>query len=148
MFPAHAPRRTICGLIALALACLALVACNPYPRRVMRLTGTEFRPRPQDYPIAVTENNYETPYIALAAVTTKPYNINEIDTAGPQQLRQMARELGGDAVVRMSRNAMVVEEVDYRPGEVLKVGTRFEDKYTLSGIVVRFKREDEATAKQ
>ena len=140
-------RRAFSGVVVLVFACGILMGCNPYPRRVMHLTGTQFNPRPADYPIAVTESDYETPYVALAAITTKPYGINEIDVVGPQELRQMARDLGGDAVVRMSRNAMVVEQVAYRPGEVLRVGTQFEGKYSMSGVVVRFKRAEEENSK-
>lgn len=121
---------------------LTIAACASYPRRTLRLTGTEFRPRPPDYPIALTEDDYKTPYVALAVITTRAYQDEVVDVAGRQDLEQMARELGGDAVVRISRNALVVEDLAYRPGEVLRIGTRFEGKSSLSGVVVRFRREE------
>jgi len=135
-------------VIGLVLASLLLTSgCARAVGRVQRLTQQVYPPRPSDYPIQITEADFETdlvrddPYVEIAIVTSRAYDDRVIDIAGPADLRKLARALGGDAVIRVVRNGVVREEFGYRPGNLTRRGARFTDQCTLSGIVVRFKRE-------
>ena len=130
-------------VICLVLASLLLATgCARAVGRVQRLTQQAFPPRPSDYPIQITEADFkDDPYVEIAIATSRAYDDRMIDVAGPADLRKLARALGGDAVIRIVRNGVVREEFGYRPGNLMRRGARFTDQCTLSGIVVRFKRE-------
>ena len=102
---------------------------------IVLLHEKNFAPRPPDYPIAVTEADFKEPYVQIAQVTTSPYDDRMVDSLGKQELRELARRLGGDAVVHVSRNLQVIEEKTYRPwfGGWLSPGTRFVDTSSLAG---------------
>jgi hypothetical protein len=126
--------RTVTGfaLVTLLLCAATLAGCHsntsPYP------------PRPPDYPIELTEYDFKESYEELGQAKTAPYDDRLLDTQGMGELRKIARKMGGDAVVRISRNSDISEEVGYRPGALLRVGTKFVNKTSLTGVVVRFRR--------
>ncbi len=120
--------------LAALLLCAATLSAGCHSNK------SPYPPRPPDYPIELTEYDYKEPYEELGQVKTDPYDDRLIDTQGMGELRKMAREMGGDAVVRISRNSDISEEVGYRPGALLRVGTKFVNKTSLTGVVVRFKR--------
>jgi len=130
---------------AAALLCLGLglgASCTGNERHVLPLTHTRYPQRASEYPIALTESDYDTPYVPLALVTSKPYYDSELEDAGSEELRAMARRLGGDAVIRISRNARVANEPRTHAAEPHAGPPQLEGKSTLSGIVVRFKDEE------
>ena len=137
-------------IVALALV-LATAGCSLNRLQeptIVLLHEKSFAPRPPDYPIAVTEADFKEPYVQLAQVTTSPYDDRMVDSLGEQELRELARRLGGDAVVQVVRNRQVIEEKIYRPwfGGWLSPGTRFVDTSSLTGAVVRFERANPAPA--
>jgi len=130
--------------LGLAVLLLAGQGCSLRPLyrpHIYRLSPGFHTPRPPDYPISLTEADYRESYIEIAEVTTSPYDDRLVDSLGRSQLRDIARKLGGDAVIRITRNSVIVEETGYRPGALLRYGTRFVDKQSLTGVVVRFKRD-------
>jgi hypothetical protein len=74
-----------------------------------------YPPRPPDYPIELTEYDYKEAYEELGQVKTRAYDDRLLETQGMSELRTIARQMGGDAVVRISRNSDVSEEIGYRP---------------------------------
>jgi len=127
----HRPRHFLLLLVLLSLGCATPVA-------IQRYAVHSYPARPADYPIALFDGECPDHYELLAKMTTRPYDDRDVDIIGKAELQSMARKLGGDAVVRLSRDAVMREEVGYSPGALLRVGTHFVDRYKLSGIVVRY----------
>lgn len=109
-------------------------------KRIRRIADEKYSPRPPEYPIHVTGGDLANPYRELAVVTTRAYDERVIEVAGMADLRTIACELGGDAVVRVVHNGVVAEEFGYDPGSLTRWGTRFDPRYTLTGVVVRYER--------
>jgi hypothetical protein len=128
-----------CLLCAAAAAPLLCSACATGPK-IRIVSDGAYAPRPHDYEIALTENDFKEPYVEIAQVTTRFYEDRMVDQLCRVELRRAARKLGGDAVVRIGREALTGEELGYRPGGLFRRGTRFVDKYALTGVVVRFDR--------
>lgn len=122
-------------------AVVFLGACS-YGTRIERLSDTFYNPRVTNYEIAVTEYDYKEPYDEIAIVTTKAYDDRQVEVAGMSEMRRTARKLGGDAVVRLSRDGVVRNEIGYRPANLTNLGPVFVDKYVLRGVVVRFRRPE------
>jgi hypothetical protein len=134
------------GAIALAALVAVLAGCSLAGRtgaEVERLAPQTFAPRPADYPISLTQGDYQEPYTEIAAVRTDFYEERHIEARGNAQLREMARETGGDAVIGIARENKVMEKLDYQPGGYLRTGTEFKEKAALTGVVVRFTRGGE-----
>lgn len=137
-------RRAGAAMAGATLA-IAIQGCglhNLHGPRIERHVLYRFLPRPSDYPIVLSETTFVEPHIAIATVTTRPYDDRLVESLGKSELRKTARRLGGDGVIRITRNSRVVEEFGYRPGNLLRYGPAFVDKVSLTGIVVRFKREE------
>lgn len=118
------------------VALLAFGCASPATYRP--LTSEHFPQRPADCPVVISDGSCEQPYTAIAEVTTQPYESRILDVAGRQELEKMARRLGGDAVIRVARNDVTREEFGYRPGALFRLGTRFVDRSTLTGVVVQY----------
>ena len=131
------PAPTACFVLSVLVL---LAGCGPRIQ-VHYLAHEHYAQRPKGYPISITEYDYEEAYEEVAQVTTRAYDDRTVDVLGRSELRDIARRLGGDAVIQVSRTGEVSEEFGYRPGNLTRLGTRFVDHYVLSGIVVRFKRE-------
>ncbi|NQU43034.1 hypothetical protein HQ520_07100 [bacterium] len=132
-------RRNILLLISALLLVAAAAGCARWPR-IERITPTRFAPRPPDYPIALTHKDFDEPYSPIAVVATRPHEARLVDKAGQEELRAIARKLGGDAVVQIAYEGALDEDIGYHPGAFLRVGPRLEDKISLKGLVVRFDR--------
>ncbi|MBN1867767.1 hypothetical protein JW916_10785 [Candidatus Sumerlaeota bacterium] len=128
----------VCVLVAAAI--LSSACATGY--NVRRISDRAYAPRPRDYKIALTENDFKEPYVEIAQVTTRYYEDRLVDQLGRVDLSRAARKLGGDAVIRIARNAILGQEAAYRPGALFHRGTQFVDKYSLTGIVVRFARDE------
>lgn len=109
---------------------------------VRMLTGERATPRPAEYPISLTPNDYQEPYEEIAVIQTRSCRDDMLDTIGTADLRDLARKVGADAVVHVSRRSETGEEVAYRPGNLLRSGTRFVERSALVGVAVRFRREE------
>jgi hypothetical protein len=136
------------GLLSISIPCLFASGCATVSNDIgavfnIRMISTRsYDARPSNYEIALTENDFKEPYIEIAEVRTHAYEDRLVDQLGRNELRRVARDLGGDAVIRIARNAVVREEMAYRPGNFYRIGTQWVDKYTLSGVVVRFTRNE------
>ena len=126
--------RSVCVILVL----MGLAAACGTPGVINPLSRHSYPARSANYPIALFDDVCPQPYEVIAEVTTKAYDDRVVDITGKEELRAMARKMGGDAVIRVSRNGVVREEVGYRPGALFRMGTRFVDRYTLSGVVVRY----------
>ena len=129
--------------IVLALSVALLASCGT-PSTVRMIRPGPYAERPENYPILLTENGIDRPYEIIAEVTSSPYDARVLDEAGNAELRGFARKYGGDAVIKISREDNVAEEYGYRPGNLLRMGTKFVTRSTLSGLVVRFTGPDPA----
>ena len=136
----NAMRWTALTGLLLGLA-LAASACSTN-RSMRMLTAERFARRLPDYPIELTESDYQEPHREIAVLTTGFYREDLLDTAGRAELRRLARRVGADAVVKISRRGETSEEVAYRPGNLFRTGTRFVEKTALTGVAVRFEREE------
>ncbi len=136
MFKAPAHRH---ALLALVVA-LCTVGCGPRAG-VRMLTTYDYSAYPADYPVVVTEDDLDVPYTEVAEVWTRPFDDRALETAGTAELRDIARGLGGDAVVHVTRDIELYEKLGYRPGNLLRHGTRFEDGWVLRGVVVRLRKQ-------
>jgi len=128
-----------------ALACLAS-ACRlgvglPQTARTRMAADRSYAPRPHDYPIFLTEGDVQEPYEVLGTAQSRSCRENEIDALGPAELRQSARQMGGDAVIHVAKTPTLTEELGYRPGSLSRTGTRFVTQYVMSGTVIRFVRD-------
>jgi hypothetical protein len=115
---------------------LCLLACTP-ATRVVRLSPTEYAPRSEDYPIRFyRESLPECPYEEIGMVVSRQRHILISMDAVAESLRDKARELGGDAVIRLS-------EQDQIQGAVISSrGVKLDRDPVLSGTVIRFTRAD------
>jgi len=127
------PLMSLCFLFALG--------CATTGPRIERQIQQTFPPRPPDYPIQITSGQYTDPCVEIAEVTTQAYDDRLVDDLGKAELRRIARTLGGDAVVRVTRNGVFEEEGRRKRWPFYKFGFPVEDRLSLTGIVVRFKRE-------
>lgn len=128
---------------ALTICALAWTACAA-PRfysSSTRYAGPSFAPRPDNYPIHVTDKDFTEPYVALGEVTSGAYDDRTVEVAGREELCQMARRMGGDGIVRLSRTYVEKREVSNAPEHILGIGLRDKTLVVLGGIVVRFKHE-------
>lgn len=115
---------------------LCLLGCTP-ATRVVRLSPTEYDPRPEHYPIRLyRESLPECPYEEIGIVTSRQrHKLISMDTVA-ESLREKARELGGDAVIRLS-------EQDQIQGAVVSSSeVKLDRDPVLSGTVIRFTRPD------
>jgi len=115
---------------------LCLLGCTP-ATRVVRLSPTEYEPRPEEYPIRFyRESLPECPYEEIGIVTSRQRHILISMDAVAESLREKARRLGGDAVIRLS-------EQDQIQGAVISSrGVKLDRDPVLSGTVIRFTRAD------
>jgi len=140
-------KTTLLTRLAPAIALVALVAavsgCSVLDRtraQVEYLAAQTYAPRPPDYPISLTKGDYQEPYTEIALIRTGFYDERHVEARGNAQLREVAREIGGDAVIGIARESQVVEAIDYQAGGLLRTGTEFEERIALTGTVVRFVR--------
>jgi hypothetical protein len=145
--PSHLPLflslRSLASFWSFLPLCLLLTvgcATTQWPK-IERQISQSFPARPPDYPILITTGQYTEPSIEIAAVTTQPYDDRFLDDLGKAELRRIARSLGGDAVIRVTRNGVFEEEGRHKKWPFYKFGFPVEDKFSLTGIVIRFKRE-------
>lgn len=124
----------------LLLTCLLALAACAGSGRVQHLADQSFPSRPEDYPISITEGDYADPYLELALVKTPMYRLDQVDKAGTAELRRMARDLGGDAVIQVRMMGGIGEQRGYRFGNLSRRGSHPESRYLLTGMVVRFHR--------
>jgi hypothetical protein len=127
----------LCVLVALASAC----SYTGYRPAIQHIGTERHKPRPADYPIAVTERDFAQPYHPIAQVRSGDHDARLVEVAGFEELRAIARKIGGDAVVRVTRDAVVRDKVGYNPGYLFRRGQAMEERIVLSGVVVRFIRE-------
>lgn len=129
----QAVRRAIPAIVAMA-ALTILSGCSYF-----MYTGPSHS---DDYPISLTEGDYQEPYVELREVSTKLYDDRVVESLGKAELKKLARKYGGDAVIHITRSGAVTEEFGYAPGTLYRFGTRYVSKTRMSGIVIRFKREE------
>ena len=110
--------------------------------RVSMVTKGRVSARPADYPISLTAEDYQEPYDEIAVIRTHPCGDDMLDTVATAELRDLARQVGADAVLHISRRSETGEEIAYRPGNLLRQGTRFVERSELVGTAVRFKRPE------
>jgi hypothetical protein len=129
-------RLTIFGFAVITLGIL-LSGCGKFSSDIDYLSSARYPAQPDDAEITITEGDLDTGYTEIAMVTTKSYDDRMVESAGRAELRRLARKVGGDAIINMTRDSNVEEEWTYRPGNLLRSGMRFTNRSTLSGIVVR-----------
>jgi hypothetical protein len=126
----------------LPLCLLLTIGCaTPSGPKIERQISQSLPARRPDYPILITTGQYADPSIEIAAVTTQAYDDRLVDDLGKAELRRIARSLGGDAVVRLTQNGVFEEEGRHKRWPFYKFGFPVENKLSLTGIVIRFKRE-------
>jgi hypothetical protein len=125
-------------LVALLIGCASSGTCH-------RLTAERFPPRPGNHSILVTEGDCAQPYQVIAEVASRPHDARILDVVGRAEIEKMARDLGGDAVIRVARDTATREEIGYQIGRPLRRGTNFVERTTLTGVVVRFAENAPAT---
>ena len=96
--------------------------------KIDRYPGETFSANPSDHPIRITEKDFSEPYIVLGEVTTKGYDDRVVDVAGKEELCRLARSIGGDGVIRMSRKYVEKREWGPAPEKVSGYGVRDQDK--------------------
>ncbi len=123
---------------------LAANACNlsGYRPKIDYLTPERYNPRPPSYPIPVTKEDFDHPYKVLAQVRTSDYDQRMVEVSGYEELRSMARRIGGDAVIRVVWDSQVRDNIDYDPGVFINWRQEMEERVILTGLVVRFEREN------
>ena len=125
----------------LLVACLtaSLSACVAQRGRVTVLRS--YPPRTADYPIFLTEGAVEEPHETIATVQTGCYEEWELRERGRAELRETARRLGGDAVLRIQRQPRVTEKPALLRTRASRVGTKLVTAFYYTGTVVRFIRD-------
>ncbi len=134
-------------LLILLISAIYLSSCSlvhsPNRPKIQPLLSKDFPQRPPDYPISVTTDDYQQPYIRVAIVTTRVYDPALVDSVGISEIKRLARRVGADAVVNIKRNMQTVEQYGYQPNAFFRYSTRYVDRTALEGIAVRFVRESE-----
>lgn len=130
----------LCLFLALG-GMLLLTACTGpmLLSKIDRYPGEIFPPNPPDHPIRITEKDFSEAYIVLGEVTSKGYDDRVVEVAGKEELCRMARNMGGDGVIHLSRKYVEKREWGAAPETVSGYGMRDQDKVILNGFVVRFK---------
>jgi hypothetical protein len=139
--------RKILSAIILLTAFLLLASCtfvhSPKRPMIQPLLHVDYPQRPADYPISVTTDDYDQPYIRVAILTTRVYDPVLVDSVGVSELKNLARRIGADAVVNVKRNMQTVEQYGYQPNAFFRYSTRYVDRTALEGVAVRFVRKSE-----
>jgi hypothetical protein len=130
--------------IYLLLTLLVLLSCTACTgpalhAQINRYPGQVYPPNPADHPIRISEKDFPEAYTVLGEVTTKGYDDRVVDIAGKEELCRLARALGGDGVIRISRKYVEKQEWGAAPETVSGYGIRDQNKVILNGFVIRFK---------
>jgi hypothetical protein len=119
-----------------AVVAAALASCAPSVDTA-RLSPATYPPRPADFRIRMySTQRPRCPFEELATVRSRKPNffVSMEDVA--ESIRQVARELGGDAVIAVTTGG------ELRGGTVIGGSVSMDTDPVLNGTIIRFKEED------
>ena len=115
---------------------IVLAACAPSVDTA-RLSPVTYPPRPADFRIRMySTERPRCPFEELATVRSRKPSIFVSMEDVAESIRQVAREVGGDAVIAVTGGS------ELRGGTVIGSAVSMDTDPILSGTVIRFKEDD------